>query len=203
MLVQNIAYRKSDACGSQIVLQPHVFLESSVSQLRYGPRLQHWWISFRIRQSIEKLRSNQIICCHTRPYHHMQSIMFHLLREIWILLWQKTPHFCRVLCDNGTFATEKYLWAGYGIWECVTSNATALGSFGLSTFSRVLCQCATTPSTPIAAYSLVHCRRTVWYIAAVMFGNSSSFATTAPLVTDLTQLELPPNILVHRRRQDC
>jgi len=36
-------------------------------------------------------------------------------------------------------------------------------------------------------YSLVHCRRKVWYIAAVRFGISSSIATPAPLVTDLTQ----------------
>jgi len=80
----------------------------------------------------------------------------------------------------------------------VSSIPPPLGSFGLSTFSGVFCQGATTPPTPIAAaqlgtlppYSLVHCRRIVWYIAAVRFGISSSSATPAPLVTDLTQRDV-------------
>jgi len=73
--------------------------------------------------------------------------------------------------------------------------ATWVVSFGFSTFSKVFCQVATTPTSPIATdqfctlppCSLVHCRRTVWYIAAVRFGSSSSITTQAPLAIDLTQ----------------
>ena len=88
-------------------------------------------------------------------------------------------------------------------------------------FQGILSGCHYAPS-PIAAVqfgtlppcSLVHCRRTVWYIAAVRFGSSSSIATPAPLVIDLTQRDrrivwyiaavqfgtLPPYSLVHCRR---
>jgi len=70
MLVQNKAHRKREVCGCPIVLQPHVIQKSFVSQLRYEPRLQYCRIRCRIHRSIEKVRSNQIIWCLTRPYHH-------------------------------------------------------------------------------------------------------------------------------------
>ena len=58
-----------------IVLQPHVIQESSVSQLRYEPRLQQCRIRCRIHRSIEKVRSNQIILCLTRPYYDHQALL--------------------------------------------------------------------------------------------------------------------------------
>ena len=120
--VQNIAHRKSEVCRCPIVLQPHVIQESFVSKLRYEPCLQHCPIRCPIHRSIEKLRSNQIIWCHTHPYHHMWWIMFQLLREIGILLWPE--HHISVVCTaiDGTFVTEKNLCAGYGIWECVQQS---------------------------------------------------------------------------------
>ena len=119
MLVQNIAHRMIDVCGCPIVLQPHVIQESSVSRLRYEPRLQHCRIRCRIHWSIEKVRSNQITWCHTRPYHHMRWIMFQLLREIGIILWPEHHTSVTRTAIDGTFVTEKNLWAGYGISECV------------------------------------------------------------------------------------
>jgi len=91
-----------------------------------------------------------------------------------------------------TRITDKFIPRSFR--KHMSSNTKPLGRFGLSTISRVFCQGATTPPTPIAAvqfgtlppYSLVHCRLIVWYIAAVKFGISSSSATPAPLVTDLT-----------------
>ena len=67
------------------------------------------------------------------------------------------------------------------IWfSCMGSP---VGSFGLSTFSRVFCQSTTThPQRQLTPYSLVHCHRIVWYIAAVQFGT------------------LPPYSLVNCRR---
>ena len=104
-----------------IVVQPHVIQESSVSQLRYEPRLQHCRIRCRVHRPIERVRSNQIIWCHTRPHHHMPWIMFQLLREIGILLWPEHISVARTAID-GTFVTEKSLWAGYDIWECVQQS---------------------------------------------------------------------------------
>ena len=60
-----------------------------------------------------------------------------------------------------------------------SSNATAVVYFGISTFSWVFSQRCTTPPTPITAvqfgtllpYILLHCRRTVWYIATLRFGS--------------------------------
>jgi len=81
-----------------------------------------------------------------------------------------------------------------------SSIGSPVGSFGHSTFSRVFFQGATTPPLrqlqpyiavvqfgKLPPYSLVQCRRIVWCIAAVRFGSISSSATSAPLVTDLTQ----------------
>ena len=75
MFVQNIAHRKSEGCGCPIVLQPHVIQKSFVSQLRYEPRLQYCRIRCRIHRSIEKVRSNQIILCLTRPYYDHQALL--------------------------------------------------------------------------------------------------------------------------------
>jgi len=122
MFVQNIVHRTSKVCGCPIVLQPHVIQESFVSQLRYEPRLQHCRIRCRIHRSIEKVRSNQIIWCHTCSYHHMWWIMFQLLREIGILLWPENHISVARTAIDGTFVTEKNLWAGYGIWECVQQS---------------------------------------------------------------------------------
>jgi len=49
-----------------------------------------------------------------------------------------------------------------------SSIPTPLVSFGLSNFSIVFCQGATMPQLrQLPPYSLVHFRRTVWYIAKV------------------------------------
>jgi len=45
----------------------------------------------------------------------------------------------------------------------VSSILLPVGRFGLSTFSRVFCQGANTPLRQLPPYSLVHCRRKVWY----------------------------------------
>ena len=44
----------------------------------------------------------------------------------------------------------------------LSSMGLLVGSFGLSTFSRVFCQVATTPLRTLPPYSLVHRRRKVW-----------------------------------------
>ena len=89
---------RSKHCA-QKVLQPHVIQESSVSQLRYEPRLRHCRIRCHIYLSIEKVRSNQIIWCHTRPYRHMRWIMFQLLCETGIQLWPG-HHISVAHCDR-------------------------------------------------------------------------------------------------------
>ena len=122
MFVQNIAHGKSEVCSCPIMLQPHVIQKSSVSQLRYEPRLQHCRIRCRIHRSIEKVRSNRIIWYHTCPYHHMRWIMFQLLHEITILLWPEHDISVTRTAIDGTFVTKKNLWAGYGIWECVQQS---------------------------------------------------------------------------------
>ena len=120
--VQNIAHRKSKGCGFPIMLQPHVIQEFSFSQLRYEPRLRHCRVRCCIHWSIEKVRSNHIIWRHTCPYHHMRWIMFQLLCEIGILLSPEHHISVARTAIVGTFVTEKNLWAGYSIWECVQNS---------------------------------------------------------------------------------
>ena len=120
MLVQNIAHRKSEVCGCPIVLQSHVIQESSVSQPRYEPRLRHCRIRCRIHRSIEKVRYNQIIWRHTRPYHHMQWIMFQLLLEIGILLW--TEHHISVA---RTAIVGSTVWLSY-LQSSITDKCSVL-----------------------------------------------------------------------------
>ena len=54
----------------------------------------------------------------------------------------------------------------------VSSMGLPVGSFGFSTFPGYFVRVPPRPLRQLPPYSLVHCRRTVWYNAAVQFGTS-------------------------------
>ena len=158
MFVQNIAHRNSKVCGCPIVLQPHVIQEYSVSQLRYESRLQHCRIRCRVHRSIKKVRSNQIIWCHTRPYDHMRWIIFQLLREMGILLWPEHHISVTRTAIDGTFVTEKNLWAGYGTWERVQqSTAWFIAPIHVAIWQFILESWAIRPHIQVFLHVVSHC----------------------------------------------